>query len=241
MVKEDADTSPRLRARIAGVLYALTGVFVFDQVVFGRLVVYGDAAATAHNILEHQMLFRLGLAAHVIADLCNFPLAVIFYGLFKVVDRSVASLVAFLILAGTVVDAVSLLGHLAPLVLLGGNSYLTGLKPEELQSLTSISLELFQQGVVISLAFFGCYCLSMGYLVFRSTFLPRIVGVLMAIGGVAYLTNSFANFLAPAFARHLFPYILVFPGFGEGSLILSLLVIGVNVQRWREQAGVGPA
>jgi hypothetical protein len=84
--------------------------------------------------------------------------------------------------------------------------------------------------------YFLDFILSLGYLVFRSAFLPRIIGVLLAIGGLSYLTSNFANFFSPAFAAHLFPYILVFPGLGEGALILWLLVMGVNAQRWKEQA-----
>jgi hypothetical protein len=100
-----------------------------------------------------------------------------------------------------------------------------------------MSLQLYEFGFTTALVFFGFYCLSLGYLVFKSAFLPRIIGVLLAIGGLAYLTGNFANFLSPAFAARLFPYYLVFPGLGEGSLILWLLIMGVNAQRWKE----GPA
>ena len=84
--------------------------------------------------------------------------------------------------------------------------------------------------------FFGFYSLSLGYLVFKSAFLPRIIGVLLALGGLAYLTGNFANFLSQSFAARLFPYYLVFPGLGEGSLLLWLLIVGVNAQRWKERA-----
>ena len=109
-------------------------------------------------------------------------------------------------------------------------------KAEQLHALAYMSLRLQSTGYDMSLAFFGCFCLFAGYLIFRSAFLPRIIGVLMAIAGLCYLTNSFANFLSPAFARPLFPWILL-PAFpAELGLTLWLLVIGVNVQRWKEQA-----
>ena len=96
-------------------------------------------------------------------------------------------------------------------------------------------LELELIGFNLALVFFGFYCLSIGYLVFRSAFLPPIVGVLMAMGGLCYLSNRFAYFLAPRFAANLFPFIQLPSLIGEGSLTLSLIVIGVNVQRWKEQ------
>ena len=97
-----------------------------------------------------------------------------------------------------------------------------------------MSLELQTIGFNLSLVFFGFYCLSIGYLVFKSTFLSRTIGVLLAIGGLCYLTNSFATFLTPGFAAYLFPYIQLPSLIGEGSLCLSLIVIGVNVHRWKE-------
>lgn len=98
------------------------------------------------------------------------------------------------------------------------------------------ALRFHGQGYNVCLVSFGFTCLLIGYLICRSTFLPRILGVLMAIAGLCYLTNSFANFLSPAFARPLFPWILL-PAFpGEFGLMLWLIVVGVNDQRWKEQA-----
>jgi uncharacterized protein DUF4386 len=102
-----------------------------------------------------------------------------------------------------------------------------------------VSLELFEYGFAIALVFFGLYCLSLGYLILRATFLPGIIGVLLAIEGLCYLTNSFANFLAPGIAAHVFPY-LVASAVAEISLCLWL-VMGVNVERWKEQAGAEAA
>src|SRR5262249_3741752 len=101
--------------------------------------------------------------------------------------------------------------------------------------LAVLFLHLHGQGSNIRMVLFGSYNLLIGYLILRSTFLPRILGVLLAISGFCYLINSFANFLSPAFAAHLLPYILV-PGGAELLLALWLVVIGVNVARWQEQA-----
>jgi hypothetical protein len=238
MMERIAEASPRLKARIAGVLYLIVivgGIFA-ELFVRGRLIVSGDAAATAHNILAHELLYRLGFAAGVITLACNIPLAVIFYDLLKVVNRSISLMVAFFILVGTAIESVSLLNHFAPLVLLKGGPGLSVSNAEQLHALAYKSLRLQSVGWDIALVFFGFYCLATGYLAFRSTFLPRIVGVLMAIAGSSYLTNSFAGFLAPGLRAHLLPYILVPCGVAELSLTLWLLVVGVNDQRWKEQA-----
>jgi Domain of unknown function (DUF4386) len=238
MMERIAEASPRLKARIAGFLYLIVivgGIFA-EIFVRGRLIVHGNAAATAHNILAHELLYRLGFAAEIFYCSCNVPLTLIFYDLFKVVNRSVTLLLVFFSLVGTAIESVSLLGHFAPLILLGGGRHLSAFTAEQLQAWAYVSLQLFEYGFTISLVFFGFYCLSTGYLIFRSTFLPRILGALMALGGFCYVTNSFANFLSPPFAAHLLPYILLPSGVGEISLCVGLLVIGVNVQRWKEQA-----
>ena len=232
-----AEASPRLKARIAGLLYLIVivgGIFA-EVFVRGRLVVHGDAATTAHNIVTHDLLYRLGFAAEVFYCACNVPLILLFYDLFKVVNRSVALLVVFFSLVGTAIESASLLAHFAPLVLLGGQRYLSAFTAEQLQTAAYMSLRLFEYGFAICLVFFGFYCLSLGYLIFRSTFFPRIIGVLLAIQGLLYLTNSFANFLAPGIAARVFPY-LAASAVAEISLCLWLIVVGVNVSKWEEQS-----
>jgi hypothetical protein len=123
--------------------------------------------------------------------------------------------------------------RIAPLVVLGGGQYLSVFKVEQLRALASLFLELYGQGVNICFVFFGVYCLLIGYLIFRSVFLPRILGVLMAFAGLGWLT-----FLSPALANYLSPYIQVLGVLAEGSLMLWLLVMGVNVGKWEEKASV---
>jgi uncharacterized protein DUF4386 len=231
------EASPRLYARIAGFLYLIVivgGAFA-ELFVRGRLVVQGDAAATAHNIMTHQLLYRLGFAVEVFYLVCNVPLALIFYNLFKVVNKKIALLDAILGLVSTAIEAVSLLAHYAPLVVLGGGPYLHAFTAEQLEAAAYLSLQLFEGGFAISLVFFGFDCFAMAYLVYRSTFLPRVIGVLLAIEGSGYLINSFALFLAPALEARIFPY-FVPTAIAEVALSLWLLVMGVNVQRWKEQA-----
>ncbi len=180
MMERIAEASPRFRARLAGVFYLLvfvTGIYA--------LVSVRD---------------RLWLVANLIATACYIVVTLLFYYIFKPVNRRLSLLAAFVSLAGLTIGVLNIF-HLAPFH-------------------------------ISPLVFFGFYCLLIGYLIFRSTFLPRILGVLMAFGGLGWLT-----FLSLPLAKYLSPYNLA-PGiFGEGVLTLWLLVMGVNEQRWKEQAG----
>ncbi len=233
-------TSPRLEARIAGALYLIvivTGIFA-EVLVRGRLVVDGDAAATARNIVTHELLYRLGFAAEIVACVCNMPIALIFYDLFKVASRSAAILVVFFTLVGSAIECSSLLYHYAPLVLLKSGPALAALGAGERQALTYASLQLAERGFATGLVFFGFYCLSLWYAILRSTFFPRVIGVLLAIEGLAYLADSFASFIAPPVAARIFPFLAV-SAVAEISLCLWLLVVGVNAERWSAQAAAG--
>jgi len=183
MMERISDASPRRKVRIAGVFYLL-------NILTGAIALFVSG--------------RLGVAANLIAAACYVVVTLLFYYIFKPVNRSLSLLAAFFSLVGCAIGALSPF-HLAPLH-------------------------------INNLVFFGFYCLLISYLILRSTFLPRILGVLMAIGGLGWLT-----FLSPPLANYLSPYNLA-PGIlGEGALTLWLLVIGVNAQRWKEQASAAEA
>ena len=227
-----AEASLRPRARITGVVYLLYFLTAIIGEFFLRgLVVDGDAAATANNILAHESLFRLGLATGLISTAGYIAVTALFYDLFKAVSRSLSLLAAFFSLVGCAILAFASLFQLAPLVVLGGSQYLSVFKVEQLRALALMFLELNTQAGNICVVFFGVYCLLIGNLIFRSTFLPRLLGVLMALAGLGWLT-----FLSPPLANHLSPYNLVLGFLAELALMLWLLVRGVNVQRWKEQA-----
>jgi hypothetical protein len=216
-------------------LIVIVGGIFAEIFVRGRLVVPGDAAATAHNILAHELLYRWGFAVELFYCVCNVPLTVIFYNLFKVVNRNVALLMVILDLVVNTIESVSLLAHFAPLLLLGGGHNSSAFTTEQLQAAAYLSVQLFEHGFAIALVFFGFDCFAMAYLILRSTFLPRILGALLAIEGLGYLINSFTLFLAPALQPRIFPYFAV-TAIAEVALCLWLLGMGVNVQRWKEQA-----
>jgi len=231
-----ASASPRTSARIAGAVYLVVIVAGgFAEVgVRSRLLVNGNAAATAQNVLEHEQLFRWGFAADVIGVLSVVPLILLLYEIFKVIDRRIALLALFFSLIGTAIQATALLGHFAPLVLLKRGQTL-GVSFDLLQAQTYMALQLQGIGYAIGLAFFGGTMLSRGYLILHARFVPRFIGLLLMIEGVCYLVNSFANFVAPGFASAVLA-VLMASGLAEVVLCLWLLVMGVNEQRWKEQA-----
>jgi len=233
MMERIGETSPRFEARITGTFYLLTiltGIFA-QGFVSGSLVVDGDAAATATNILMHKSLFQLGFAVYLIEMACQIAMTALFYDLLKPAGRSVSLLAASLGFAGCVIKTFSRLFFIAPLFILGGAHYLSVFSAEQLQALAFLFLKVNDHGAAIALVFFGFYALLTGYLIVRSTFLPRILGVLSIFGGLGWM-----SFLYQPLGYRLFPYLAALGVLGAALLILWLLVFGVNEQRWREQA-----
>jgi hypothetical protein len=229
-------TSPRALARTTGVFYLLTlltGIFA-QGFISGRLVVFGDAAATATHILANKGLFELGFAIYLVEMAFNVAITALFYELLAPVNRGVALLAAFLGLVGCAIKTFSRVFYIAPLFLLEGAHLSSAFSLEQLQALALLSLQVNEQGAGIALAFFGFHGLLKGYLLFRSTFLPRIFGVVSAVAGLGWLT-----FLSPTLGYRYFPYVAAVGFLGALALILWLLVVGVDAQRWNEQAGAG--
>jgi hypothetical protein len=225
--------SPKAKARLAGVFEALEGfTSTFGQViVLGQLIVVGNAAATAANILKHETLFRLGFASSLFGVVFHLGWAFLFYQLFRPVNRSVSFCAVFVILVGCAVQAVTALLYLAPLVVLTAGNSLSALTQQQLEALAYMFLKLNGLAFDTYLVFFGLWCVLIGYLIFRSTFLPRILGVLLAIDGLAWMT-----YMSPPLGHYLFPIIAVASGLAEIPLQLWLLVFGVNNRRWKAQA-----
>lgn len=237
MARPTVEASPQAYARTGGVLYLIIIVagILGELFIRGKIIVSGDAAATAHNIMASQSLWRIGIAGDLIMHVCDVPLALIFYVLLRPVSKNLALLVVLFNLVQTAVMVANEIVLLVPLFLLGGAEYLKSVDPHQLQALSYVSLKVFDYGFGVGLIFFGCECITLGYLIFRSGYLPRILGVLMPLAGLSYLTNSFALLLVPAVAAKLFPAILLPAFVAETSLCLWLLVKGVNVPQWREK------
>ena len=229
--------SPRQLARTAGGLYLVNIVFgAFAIGVVPTLLIGPDIAVTAHNIQSHEWLYRLGLAAHIVVTLTNVPMALIFYDLLKVVNRRLALLDVFFSLVATAVEAAGILNDSTPSVLLGSSRYTSALPPAQLHALAYLPGDLSTVDYSIYGVFYGFDILCVAYLVFRSTFLPKAIGVLLAIDTLGYLVSGFTDVLAPGVAAHLVPWTGLPTIAGEGSLCLWLLLAGVNTSRWKEQA-----
>lgn len=228
-----AKLSPRAVARIAGVFEALEGfTSAFGQViVLGRLVVSADAAATAANILAHQRLFWLGFVFSVMGVAFHLAWAFLFYELFKIVNRRVSLLAVFVILVCCAIQALTALLYLAPLLLLQSGNSFGPLTAAHVHALALVFIKLNGAAFNLDLVFFGLWCILTGYLIFRSSFLPRILGVILAIDGFGW-----ALYVLPPLASHLFPFIAAASAVAEIPLQLWLIILGVNPQRWREQA-----
>jgi hypothetical protein len=232
------EMSPRTKARLAGAFYLLTiltGIFA-QGFISARLIVPGDAAATANNILSHDGLFRLGFAVYMIEMVCQIIMTVLIYDLLKPVNRSISLLAAVVGFIGCGVKTFSRLFYFAPLLVLGGTHYLSVFSGEQLNAVALLFLRVNDIGAGIALVFFGFYAILRGYLVIKSTFLPRILGWLGVLGGIGWLA-----FLSPPFGERVFSVIAVVGIIGSLVNIAWLLVVGVNEQRWREQASVAKA
>jgi hypothetical protein len=230
-------TSPQVYARIGGVLYLIIIAIGFCSEFFVRnkLAESGDGTATANNIVASESLWRISIAGELILLVCAVVLTLILYVLLRPVNKNLALLAVFFNIVEFPIEAVSKLYLLSALFLSGNADYLKAFEPHQLHALVKISLKLHDYGFGIDLVFFGCACLVYGYLLFRSTYFPRTLGVLMAIAGLSYLVNSFTLILAPAYTGRIF-LILLLALIGELSLCLWLIVKGVDVPKWNEKA-----
>ena len=232
------DGSLRATARWAGawnVLSAVPDGFAVNAV--SKLVVRGDAAATAHNVLRSEHVFRMALVMDLVGLLMFIVSAVLLYELFQPASRRAALLFLVLILMGAVIQSLNALQDLAALTLFTGGGTLAALPAPHADALAMVFLRLHSLGFCLALFFDGCSSLVMAFLVARSTFVPRVIAASMILDGLGFLTYSVSAFLAPSFASRIFPYIpMVTTALGSGVLFLWLIFKSVNVERWQEQA-----
>jgi hypothetical protein len=224
--------SPLFKARMGGFCWLMCFLTsIYPLILSGRLMVKGDPGATAANLLANEALFRTGTAALLISTAFYIGATLFIYEVLKPVNRSLSLLAAFFSLVGCAVGALSCVFDFMPFILLKGAPYLSVYTTEQLQALSYMFLVVRARANDIGLVFFGLHCLGVGYLILRSTFLPRMIGALMVLAGLGWLT-----YLLPPLAQSLAPFNMLPGAVGELSLTLWLLIKGVNVQRWNEQA-----
>jgi uncharacterized protein DUF4386 len=230
-----AEISPKTRARLIGVLFLITmvGGGFAQGFVAGSIIVAGDASTTAGNILSHETLYRLGFAVYLVEMACQIAMTVLFYELLKPASKTAAALALAFGLIGCTIKTLARLFFFAPLLVLGGAHYLSVFDPQQLQALAFFSLRMNYTVETIAMVFFGLNTILTGYLVFRSTFLPRALGVVSVVGGLGWLL-----YLYEPLAHRLESWIVGAGVIGALVTVLWFLVKGVDEPRWREQANV---
>ncbi|MBA7524357.1 hypothetical protein ES705_16494 [subsurface metagenome] len=217
-------------ARIAGVLYLLVAICAFFAVfVRSKLIVSGDAAITASNIMASELLFRFGFVSDLIMTTCWILLAFALYVLFKPVNKNHALLMVSFVLVGSAITCINMLNQFAALLVLNGANYLTVLGTDQLQAQAMLFLKLHEHGIIIAEIFFGLWLFPLGYLVFKSGYFPKVLGrilsILLIIAGLGYMIDFLIFFLFPNFDVA----ITQFTFWGEVLLLLWLLIKGVKI------------
>lgn len=227
------EISARTRARLAGVFEALEGFpAAFGQtVVFGSLVIAGDAAATAHNILANQTLFRLGFLIPLLAVGFHVVWAVLFFQLFSIVNRTVALIGLVAMLVGCAIQAAATIPYLGALLILQSPSSLRDFSTAQQQQLGLFLLNLSHSTFGTYLIFFGFWCVLAGYLIIKAGFVPRILGVLLILDGVGWMT-----LLWPPLATSIYTAISIVAACAEFPLLLWFIIFGVDNERWQRRA-----
>lgn len=227
-----ADMSPKARARLIGALLLLTMVGGgFAQGYVAGSIVTGDAAATAANIVAHATLYRLGFAVYLVEMACQIAMTVLTYQLLRPAGRTASALALAFGLIGCTIKTLARLFFVAPLLLLGGAGYLSAFEPRQLQAAAFFSLRMNYTVETIAMVFFGLNAVLTGYLILRSTFLPRALGLLSVVGGLGWLL-----YLYEPLARRLESGIVGVGVLGALVMVVWFLVKGVDEPKWRAQA-----
>lgn len=233
-----AETSPRTIARLAGLfflLYCVLGVYA-ETFIRDQIVVSGNAATTAANILAHESTFRLGYAIYLLEMSFQVVSTALFYELLKPVNKGVSALSATFSYIGIGIKTLARLFYLAPLYVLGDSRPLAAFSGEQHEALALIFLRVDSGMAGVALVFFGFAAVLQGYLMIKSTFLPRALGWLAFVGGLGWLA-----YLSPPFGNRVFMGVALFALLGVLATSVWLLTVGVNEGRWREQARVAAA
>ncbi len=223
--------SNKKTARVAGFLYLLVIVFGMFALMYVRpsLIVPGDAAATANNILGSESLFRLGVVSDLIMYVCFLLLPLPLYMLLKPIHKNLALLMVLFVVVSIPMGMLNTLNNFAALSFLSGADYLTVFSADHLQAQMMFFLDLYENGYLIAQIFFGAWLLPLGYLVYKSGAFPRILGALLILAGLAQLTNTFINFLLPGYESIALTILEIF-GFSEILFCLWLLIMGAKDQ-----------
>lgn len=227
MTNRTTEKSQLINARIAGFLYLMMAPFAIFSMMYvpSILIVPGDAATTANNIMASEGLFRSGIVSWLISQTIFIFLLLVLYKVLKPVNKNHALLMLVLALVAVPIAFINELNQFAALFLLSGADYLTAFEADQLHAQVMLFLDLHTSGLYAAHIFWGLWLFPFGYLVFKSGFLPRILGILLMIGGFGYLIDFAIFFLFPTFDVKISPI----TGIGELIIGLWLLIKGINV------------
>jgi hypothetical protein len=231
MFKEKVN--PNKIARIAGILYippwvlSLVAIFLRQE-----LIVPGDAVATSNNIVASKSVFTLSIVMDLTVQVVFIFLVLFLYKLLKPVDKNQAGMMVVLFLVSVPIAMLNAVNHFAALLVSTGADYLMAIPTNQLHSLVPFFLELNEYGIYIAYIFWGLWLFPLGYLVFKSGFLPRILGIYLMISCFGYLIDFVTFYFFPNFGVS----INMFTGWAELFLCLWLLIKGVNFEQWEQLA-----
>lgn len=217
-------------AHIAGLLYfvfLVTGIFSFFYVP-SKIFVSGDATLTANNIVAHELIFRFGIASNLVGQIIFIFLALVLYQLLKNVSKTHARLMVALVIASVPITFLVILNQIAALILSSNADFLKAVEPNQLQTLSMFFYTLYNHGIIIVGIFWGLWLYPFGYLVFKSGFIPKILGVFLIIGCFGYLIDSFSFLLIPNYHQTISNFTTIPASIGELAMIFWLLFKGVK-------------
>ncbi|MEO8172641.1 MAG: DUF4386 domain-containing protein [Sediminibacterium sp.] len=232
---KEHDLSLQRYARLGGLLYLVIIIAGFSSEFFfrGKMIVAGNATATANNIMDSPTLWRIGIGLEYFCVICTIVLAMIYFFLLRPVHKKLNLLAAFFRIVSITVQVVALLGLIQALFPLDQSEYLNVFTAGQRNAMTNLAIKSHSFGYGISLLFLGCCFLIHGYLIRKSSFLPKVLGILIQIAGIGYLSNGFTLILAPELTSWTFPIIILPVLVAETSLSIWLLVKGVDVAKWK--------
>ena len=237
MATRTAETSPLIWGRVFGLTFLIRFIPAIFSEFFVRstLVVPGDAATTATNIMASEGLFRAGIASMLIVFVLDVVAILALYVVLKPVNRNLSLLAAFFGLIHVAIAGLNLLTDFLALLLLSGADYLTVFETDQLHALVLLFLDAHEYGWWIGIVFFSLHVFLLGYLVFKSGYFPRILGVLLILASLAYLIDGLAILILPSY--EVTPVFLAIPiAAAELLFPLWLLIKGVDVEQWKKRA-----
>lgn len=228
MTARTTSPSPLRTARLAGFFY-LIQVLLY---VFSSLIAPDDPSGMINNLRISESLVRLSIVGILISQIVGIVYVLLLYQLLKPVNKNAAALMIVFALIVPPITMLNELTRLGILQVVGGAAYLSAFTTEQLEALAHFFIRLHDEGTSISLIFAGLWLFPLGYLVFQSRFLPRILGVLLVFAGFGYLIYAFGSLLSSDYNLG----ISLLAGLAEVVLLLWLLIKGVNVEQWNKRA-----